>query len=127
MCCCVQAGFILYNPNPRAEKWDPDSHEQMMIITMMFAWHMAAAFILLLLLGLAVRLVERCCCLETPSGERVLANGRHYDRIKLVPTGSEAADENRNSVVEFESGGEGSGDETMFERGGVKGAVVEEI
>ena len=107
-----------------------------MVITMMFAWHMAAAFILLLSLGLAVRLIERCCCLETPDGSLVplASNGRHYDRIKLVSADPEGGgrDENRNSTTMLECEGDGSGgsgDETMFERrgrGADMGALGEE-
>ncbi|CAL8071710.1 unnamed protein product [Orchesella dallaii] len=37
-----QVGFILYPPI--GEKWDQDDHTQMMIVTLIFTWHMAAAF-----------------------------------------------------------------------------------
>ncbi|RWS22417.1 hypothetical protein B4U80_11378 [Leptotrombidium deliense] len=49
--CCVQGtwfwqvGFILYNPLPNAKKWDEHNHEQIMVITSMFCWHIIAALI----------------------------------------------------------------------------------
>jgi hypothetical protein len=37
-------GFILYPPGSFA-KWDEHSHEQMMQVTMIFAWHVGMAFV----------------------------------------------------------------------------------
>ena len=56
-----QAGFILYSPLPGAVKWDETSHDQMMIVTMMFAWHMAAVFVAMASVGALVAVAERYC------------------------------------------------------------------
>ena len=40
-----QVGFILYNPFPGATKWTPDDHREIVLVTMMFAWHMAAILV----------------------------------------------------------------------------------
>jgi len=49
-----QAGFLLYNPLPGAVPWRDDDHEQMMVVTMMFTWHMAAVFVVMLCIGAVV-------------------------------------------------------------------------
>ncbi|KAK3097878.1 hypothetical protein FSP39_014077 [Pinctada imbricata] len=46
-----QVGFILYNPNPNAEKWKGDDHDELMIATMFFAWHVGAVFLIMLAIG----------------------------------------------------------------------------
>ena len=55
-----QVGFILYNPIPGVEPWDEEDHGQMMLVTMMYAWHMGA--ILLGMLGMAtlISCIYRC-------------------------------------------------------------------
>lgn len=45
-----QVGWILYPPFESSARWDMEDHEQMMIATMMFAWH--ASVVLLVMLGL---------------------------------------------------------------------------
>lgn len=47
-----QVGFILYPPI--GEKWDVDSHPQMMVVTLMFTWHMAALVALMGTLGVLI-------------------------------------------------------------------------
>ena len=49
-----QAGFVLYSPLPGAVPWRQDDHEQMMVVTMMFAWHMAGVFVVMLCIGAVV-------------------------------------------------------------------------
>ena len=49
-----QAGFILYNPLPGAVPWRADDHDQLMVVTMMFAWHMAGTLITVVCIGAAV-------------------------------------------------------------------------
>jgi hypothetical protein len=108
-----QAGFILYNPNHAAQPWDQQSHEQMMVVTMMFAWHMAAAFIIILSIGLLVKLAQRCCGDELA----VLSNGG-YDQIKLIGNGGRKRNDhnqNRDSVVDFEDSDDDD-DAIMFKR-----------
>ncbi|ELT98121.1 hypothetical protein CAPTEDRAFT_128578 [Capitella teleta] len=46
-----QIGFVLYNPFEGHGDWDHDNHDQMMVITMMFAWHIAAILLLMLAVG----------------------------------------------------------------------------
>ena len=41
--------FILYSPF--GSQWAAHDHKEMMIVTMMFAWHNAAAFVFLILMG----------------------------------------------------------------------------
>ena len=43
-----QVGFILYCPVAGHGDWDHENHDQMMVITMMFAWHIGAVAILML-------------------------------------------------------------------------------
>lgn len=49
-----QVGFLLYNPLPGAVPWRDDDHEQLMVVTMMFTWHMAAVFVVMLCIGAVV-------------------------------------------------------------------------
>ncbi|KAL7646431.1 UNVERIFIED_CONTAM: hypothetical protein RMT77_003344 [Armadillidium vulgare] len=44
--------FILYPPV--GEKWDVNSHQQMMIVTLIFTWHNAAIFVFLLVSGILI-------------------------------------------------------------------------
>ncbi|KAB7497900.1 Transmembrane protein 45B [Armadillidium nasatum] len=44
--------FILYSPV--GEKWDVNSHQQMMIVTLIFTWHNAAIFVFLLVSGILI-------------------------------------------------------------------------
>ncbi|KAK3103415.1 hypothetical protein FSP39_019039 [Pinctada imbricata] len=46
-----QIGFILYNPDPNAEKWKGDDHDELMIATMFFTWHVGAVFLIMLVIG----------------------------------------------------------------------------
>lgn len=46
---CKQIAFILYNPLPGAERWLPDDHDQLMLITSLFVLHMLAVLILMFL------------------------------------------------------------------------------
>ena len=55
-----QVGFILYNPIPGASPWDLDSHEHMMIASMIFAWHLGGVFIIMLFIGGVIGCLYRC-------------------------------------------------------------------
>lgn len=46
-----QVAFILFNPSPNAIPWDPEDHEQMMVATMIFAWHCGIVFLVMLGIG----------------------------------------------------------------------------
>ncbi|RWS04431.1 transmembrane protein 45B-like protein [Dinothrombium tinctorium] len=47
-----QVGFILYNPLPGADMWKSHDHEQIMVITSLFCWHVAANVLILTVLCL---------------------------------------------------------------------------
>lgn len=90
-----QAGFILYNPVPGAGKWNEEDHMQMMVVTMMFTWHMAVDFIVILSIGLLVGIVSRCRGSEPlrPGSAARLNGGPAYDQIKLIGSTSGAPDD----------------------------------
>ena len=54
-----QVGFILYNPNPNAEKWKGDDHDELMIATMFFTWHCGVVFLIMLAIGGVVACVHK--------------------------------------------------------------------
>nr|XP_045598378.1 transmembrane protein 45B-like [Procambarus clarkii] len=47
-----QVGFILYPPV--GQKWTEDDHSQMMIVTLIFCWHCAVVFVLMLVAGFLI-------------------------------------------------------------------------
>jgi len=73
-----QAGFLLYNPLPGAVAWDGDDHEQMMVVTMMFAWHMAGIFVVMVCIGAVVAACQARC-----GGAQALDTDR-YDGLRLL-------------------------------------------
>jgi len=75
-----QAGFVLYNPLPGAVPWRENDHEQMMVAAMMFAWHMAAVFVIMLCIGAVVAACQtRCSRAETAAD---INDG--YDGVRLL-------------------------------------------
>lgn len=96
-----QAGFILYNPIAGAEKWNQDDHEQMMVVTMMFTWHMAAVFFAMMAIGVVVNLADRYSHRfdrtglgggggdrdDTELGKSESNGGRKYDRLRMSDLG----------------------------------------
>ena len=66
-----QIGFILYNPNPYAEKWLPADHFQLMMVTIYFTWHMSVVVLVMLVLGSVVGIVLKKSSSSTipPNGE----------------------------------------------------------
>jgi hypothetical protein len=85
-----QVGFILYNPVPGSIPWDEESHEQHMIVTMMFTWHMAVVFIIMMLIGALVACLNRC---------RNSAEYREHDptmQMQLIKKNS-----NGHTIVDF--------------------------
>ncbi|XP_046384360.1 transmembrane protein 45B-like [Ischnura elegans] len=50
-----QVGFILYPPFSFLGKWNEDSHEQMMIVTMIYTWHAAFHIALIICAGFWVK------------------------------------------------------------------------
>lgn len=55
-----QVGFILYPPVGMA-KWDVNDHEQMMVVTLVFTWHLAVNMVLMLAIGGVVCLYMKLC------------------------------------------------------------------
>ena len=53
-----QIGFVLYSPGTNAWKWDHSSHESLLIVTMIFAWHCGAVFILMCFCGTAIHFIN---------------------------------------------------------------------
>lgn len=56
-----QVGWILYPPFKHSFHWDQEDHEQMMIATMIFAWHGAVDFLLVLSIGGLVAFFQKKC------------------------------------------------------------------
>lgn len=54
-----QVGWILYPPFASSAHWDEEDHEQMMIATMIFAWHAIAVLIFMLAVGGVVACFHR--------------------------------------------------------------------
>lgn len=54
-----QVGFILYNPYPNHIPWKPDDHDDLMIATMFFSWHVAANFLVVLCIGGVIGFLHR--------------------------------------------------------------------
>lgn len=54
-----QIGWILYPPFPSSFRWDQDDHQQMMIATMIFAWHAAVVLLVMLAIGGVVAFLHR--------------------------------------------------------------------
>jgi len=119
-----QIGFLLHNPIPNATPWDQHNHEQMMVVTMIFAWHVAGDFLIILAIGLIVRLCQRCCCPSRGLHSLTSNGGAGYDQLKLIVTSpngrrhgdgetgrdTRKADENFND----ESDGNDEDDETVL-------------
>ena len=76
----LQIGYILYNPNPAADKWDPDDHHSLMIVTMMYAWHCGAVALIMLAIGGSV------ACFHRHRYDDYSVNGIAMER--LINTGS---------------------------------------
>lgn len=49
-----QIAFILYNPIPGATPWNPEDPENLMVATMIFAWHAAAVLVFMVIVGIVV-------------------------------------------------------------------------
>lgn len=56
-----QVGFILYPPFPGMQHWDLKNHEQMMVVTLIYTWHLAVNFVAMLVVGAAVWVYMRSC------------------------------------------------------------------
>lgn len=74
-----QVGFLLYNPLPGAVPWDEEDHEQMMVLVMIFAWHMAAVFVIMVCIGAVVAACQVRC-----SRALAAADGDESDGVRLL-------------------------------------------
>jgi len=77
-----QAGFLLYNPLPGSVPWHDNDHDEIMVVTMMFAWHMAAIFIIMMIIGSLVAAFEsRSTCCRVSGDD---SKSRQYDTVRLL-------------------------------------------
>jgi hypothetical protein len=107
-----QAGFLLYNPLPGAVEWDQNNHDQMMVVTMMFAWHMAAVFIIMASIGAVVAACQARSCCGGVAGPDELGNGsRRYDGMRLL-----AQDEGECKTTVFHGELDSDSDTVDFEK-----------
>lgn len=84
----IQVGSILYPPF-KGKKWNGDSHEDIMIATIIFAWHMFFIFLFMSIVAIVMaRIHSRGApmdSLETPNDGFILLNGkRRDDQIGLM-------------------------------------------
>ena len=93
-----QVGWILYPPFEGSYKWDLEDHDQMMIATMIFAWHAAFNLLVMLSIGGLVSLVHR-----------KMFNYRNEDRFAM----KRLIHNNGDSVLHMHNESES---ETEFER-----------
>jgi len=101
-----QAGFLLYNPLPGAVPWDGDNHDQMMVVTMMFAWHMAAVFVIMVCIGAAVAVCQARCgssqmTVETGGYDGVSLLRRSVDVQSTSPADYDAELDSDSDTVDF--------------------------
>ena len=54
-----QVGWILYPPFQSSFHWNEEDHEQMMIATMIFAWHAAGSILVILVIGGVIAYIHR--------------------------------------------------------------------
>ena len=91
-----QAGIILYKP---LTPWKEDDHKEMMLVTMIFTWHVAINFIIIMMIGLVVKMTLPCC---SSPGEKPI-NNVLYKQVKTSnkPDNGLANDSDSASEVEF--------------------------
>lgn len=93
-----QIGFILYNPNPLAEKWKPDDHAEFLMVTMYFTWHCGIDFLIMLGIGSCVAFYHKKFHSYREEG---------YSMKRLIKTGSNgetliSMGESDDSDIEFQ-------------------------
>ncbi|XP_077493150.1 transmembrane protein 45B-like [Amblyomma americanum] len=86
-----QVGFILYSPLPGEPSWDVHSHDDMMLATTIFTWHMIGVLAFLSVMGVLVLVTCSACDCDDPVQD---GDGSQY---ALVP-GSEAKADNHMSA-----------------------------
>jgi len=94
-----QAGFVLYNPMPGAVPWDEDDHRQMMVATMIFAWHMAAVFVIMVCIGAVVAACQTRCSRAVD----ISTDGDGYDEVRLLRRSGETKRQSADYDAELDS------------------------
>ena len=89
-----QAGIILYKP---LSPWDAENHHEIMLVTMMFTWHMAFDFIIIMVIGLVVKMTLP---LGTPNEEFKLQKVA-YKKVRQHEKLPLQTQESSESEVEF--------------------------
>ena len=94
--------FILYNPIEGIAKWEMENHDHIMVVTMLYAWHMGGIFIFMLATGAIIGWIYQCRG-DFESGA-VTDGGLHLDVLKRRTNGGvryvDDLDES-NSDVEY--------------------------
>ncbi|XP_076356940.1 transmembrane protein 45B-like [Tachypleus tridentatus] len=103
-----QIGFILYNPFPGVLPWDVNNHQQIMLVTAIFAWHMAAIIVFMGLIGFMIWLKERPLLNSARFYSDVEQNPFHVETLQSVtsPNDNSEVDEKHaclTSLVESEN------------------------
>ncbi|KAK3102608.1 hypothetical protein FSP39_012617 [Pinctada imbricata] len=93
-----QIAFIIYDPDPNAEKWKGDDHDELMIATMFFAWHVGAVLFVMLAIGAAVSYFhQRQKGIRNEEAESKHLKKLHYDGQFLN------SDDDTESDIEFQT------------------------
>ncbi|XP_064615521.1 transmembrane protein 45B-like [Liolophura sinensis] len=88
-----QVGFILYNPSPNAVPWKADDHGELTLVTLLFAWHALADFIILLVTTVTIHV---CCRRRNGIAEndvglkRLLHSGSNGQAVVCVQSDSDS-------------------------------------
>ena len=64
-----QVGFVLYNPFPGAEVWDPEDHQQLMLVALIFTVHMGTLVVFNMIVAMIIHAwCDRGTCCRKPIG-----------------------------------------------------------
>lgn len=91
-----QAGFILYKP---LTAWQEGDHKEIMLITMIFTWHMAVNFIVVMCLGLVAKITTPFCCIPKEDHQTEVAYKQVRMSVKSIKNTTSFSDS--ESEVEF--------------------------
>ncbi len=92
----IQMGFVLYNPFPGSVPWNEHDHDQLMLVTTMFAWHMAGIVILTLAIWMGFYLYHRSLNLvDDVTEDRMLWETQKLGYAEIEVEGSDESDLDR--------------------------------
>jgi len=111
-----QAGFLLYNPLPGAVPWEGDNHEQMMVVAMMFAWHMAGVFVVMMSIGAVVAACQPRCGAGHHDNDTLF----QYDGVRLLKRNGGA---DQNAAVDYDAEFDSDSDIVDFARPAAAGST----